>query len=158
MAMGLAKWQRMLARRRGDWRRQDVLDDFEKRSLEKFRDENIAIRYNQPGVVKMSKVLLEFVKPYEEFWTTNEEFRLLLMLAVTAWNMALLPEEKRASLLPDLWKGFPAELNEEGKRIILEMMKRKEQYFSECRRFVLNFDYNPSRQEDHLRVLSTLMD
>lgn len=55
-----------------------------------FRDHKFVIE--PPGQIKMSDVLLDFVAPYRHFVNTIEAYRKLLLVAVIAWNAALLPE------------------------------------------------------------------
>ena len=41
---------------------------------------------------KMSEILVEFVGPYLDMVDSDETYRMLLTLAIAAWNISLLPE------------------------------------------------------------------
>src|SRR5260370_2153287 len=66
------------------------------------------ILHDPPGMVKMSKVLEDFAKPYMESNPTEEPLRKLLNVAIVAWNAALLPPIERDKLLRETEETLPA--------------------------------------------------
>ena len=54
------------------------------------------------GEAKMSEVLTDFVEPYLESADTKQDHQKLLMIAIVAWNTALLPEERQQGVIDEL--------------------------------------------------------
>jgi hypothetical protein len=103
----------------------------------------------------MSELLEEFVEPYREVARTKEAFEKLLTLAVIAWNVTLFPEEDRQPHLKEIISEIPADARDDGKRIIEEMMERKQRFFSQSRRTILGFELTDTGTGWHLSVTST---
>jgi hypothetical protein len=105
--------------------------------------------------VKISEVLKEFVAPYREFADTEEAFRKLLATAVAAWNTALFPAEEREAHVEKVLDALPEEVRADGRAIISELMERKERYFSEYRRMIIDYEVTDMGEDYHLVVIST---
>jgi hypothetical protein len=105
--------------------------------------------------VKMSEVLREFIAPYREFADTEEAFRKLLLTAVVAWNAALFPAEEREAYLEKMLEALPEEVRADGRAIINELMERKERYFPEHRRMIIDYEVTDMGEDYHLVVIST---
>jgi hypothetical protein len=111
---------------------------------------------NPPGMVKMSKVLEDFVKPYMESSPTEESLRKLLAVGIVAWNAALLPPTEREELLRETEETLPAELRNDFRVVLEPMIERKLAYFADNRRGILNFELSMGRGNPFLNVMSTL--
>src|SRR5260370_37751202 len=94
---------------------------------------------NPPGMVKMSKVLEDFVKPYMESSPTEESLRKLLAVGIVAWNAALLPPTERENLLRETEETLPAELRNDFRVVLEPMIERKLAYFADNRPGMPNF-------------------
>lgn len=105
--------------------------------------------------VKMSEVLEDFVEPYRQFAETKDAYRKLLMLAITAWNVTLFAEKDRPSRLDELLVALPEDVREDGRQIIEELMARKQRFFSQHRRMIIDFEVTGTGQDWHLSVMST---
>ena len=114
------------------------------------------ILHDPPGMVKMSKVLEDFAKPYMESNPTEESLRKLLTVASVAWNAALLPPIEREKLLRETEETLPAELRNDYRIVIEPMIERKLAYFADNRRMILNFELTMGRGNPFLNVMSTL--
>ena len=92
---------------------------------------------------KMSEVIEDFIEPYRPAVTTSVEYQNLIAVAVIAWNAALLPKSKRAALLRDLHKVVTPPGDRRAlaalQALVGEMIKRKEQYFANNRRYIINY-------------------
>lgn len=113
-----------------------------------------------PGEAKMSEVLTDFVRPYRLEADTEEAYRNLLELAIIAWNTSLLSQPEQQEMVNRmLTEGFPKatkELKQEVKDILEELITRKYQYYSENKRFIVEFDLKDLGRDYHLSVASTL--
>jgi hypothetical protein len=114
---------------------------------------------NPSGVVKMSEVLEDFVEPYLEFSENHQQREQLFGLAMTAWNLALLPERRRQVVFE---RTFEQVISQTGlpKRdfsgIIGEMITRKLDYFADNRRMIVSFELKDTGRDFQLLVASTL--
>ena len=82
-------------------------------------------------------MLLDFVAPYSAVAESEEEFRIAIAMGLIAWNVALLPANERKEMLERLTKSMSMD-HAEFSEIIDEMVERKETYFADCRRWILN--------------------
>jgi hypothetical protein len=80
----------------------------------------------------------------------------LLAIAIAAWNVALFPGGERAQRLRELSTTLPAEARTDFLALIREMIARKERYFAQYTRYILNYELTEQRESYHLDVLSTL--
>ncbi len=135
------------------------LKSFEKKLREKssaFKE----IVVSPSGEVTMSEVLEDFVEPYRESPETKESMRRLLTLGTIAWNLALSPESKRQGMIDrvfnkDLLNG-DEKLKAEIQGLIEELIARKNRYFSENRRMIVDFELKELGNDYHISVASTL--
>jgi len=90
----------------------------------------------------MSEVLWEFLAPYTPLAPNREAMEKLLAMASAAWNVALFPGGERAQRLRELSTTLPAEARTDFLALIREMIARKERYFAQYTRYILNFSNN----------------
>jgi len=107
------------------------------------------------GGIKMSEVMENFIEPYMDLANTEENLRKLLTLAGLAWNTALFPKEERAKMLDDGLGTLPPEARAGLKALVEEMIKRKDQHFSEIRRAVVDFEVRTTKNGFYLSVASS---
>jgi hypothetical protein len=125
-----------------------------RRVKENFPNKKVIVGPTSDGI-KMSDVLEEFVEPHRQFVETKEAYRKLLMAAIVAWNVTLFPEKDRLSRLDQLLVTLPEDAREDGRQIIEELMVRKEKFFSQHRRMIIDFELADSGGQWHLSVMST---
>lgn len=116
---------------------------------------------SQPaGREKMSEVLEEFVHPYLDLTDNADDYRKLLLMAVLAWNAALMPEEKRRGMIDDtLSAGLPQATDADraaARALIEEMVRRKQDHFPANRRNIISFQVTDTGDGYHLLVASTV--
>ena len=63
-------------------------------------------------------------------------------MAIGAWNVTLFPVEERAQRLRELSTTLPAEARTDFLALIREMVARKERYFAQNTRYILNYELN----------------
>lgn len=111
-----------------------------------------------PGQVKMSEIIMDFVGPMLERTSSRLEKENMILMAITAWNMCLLPKKEQKKVLAN----FKSEkdMDEEGMNIIKEMVElmsayRKE-FYPDVSRFILDYEFTESRDDMHLNVVSSM--
>ena len=113
-----------------------------------------------PEEVKMSEVLEEFVEPYKEFAETKKATRRLLTLATVAWNMTLFSPSEQQKMMEQFFTDEIVEANQELKaeiqKLIKELMERKNRYFSQYKRMIVDFELIDQGNGYYLSVASTL--
>lgn len=116
--------------------------------------------YSPAGRERMSDVLEDLVEPYREMAVDAESFRKLLSLGVAAWNAALLPEDRRWSMIDELIDAAMPAADERDRAgalaIIQSLVRRKLEHFAENRRMIYSFELTDRGDDFHLAVASTL--
>lgn len=150
MSQGKSKRQQ---KKRRD-RRRDLRKALKRKVEEKFPIQKLIIGPASDGI-KMSEVLEDFVDPYREFAETKKAYQKLLTTAIVAWNVMLFPEKDRSSRLDELLATLPENVRKDGRQIIEELMVRKERFFPQNKRMIIDFEVEDTRGEWHLSVVST---
>ena len=107
---------------------------------------------------KLSAVLLEFIEPYKKDAPTREAYEKLVAMAVISWNAAIESGAKRKNYVRAMVKAIVDMAGEEWRRdaenIIEMMIRRKERYFAEDKRYIVDYRVTETSQEYHLSVAS----
>jgi hypothetical protein len=156
----------------GELVRQQKWESASNKSLEKLqktvkRDfgEDVQVVRNMKGLPKMSEVLKDFVRPYADIPQNKQEIEHLLDTAVTAWDLALMPEGERITMLDEIFapilkkakKNIDKEDLATSRALIEDLIDRKLKYFANEKRQVVDFqvDYF-SQGKYHLSVASVI--
>ena len=107
------------------------------------------------GQQKMSRIFLDFVKPYTATAESEEQFRMAIQLGLIAWNIALIPAEVRKENLESLIHQAAPASAADFLAIVNEMVERKERHFAHCRRWILAHHLTMTPRRPHLSVVST---
>ena len=107
------------------------------------------------GGIMMSEVIEAVIERDMDLANTEENLRKLVTVAGLAWNTALFPEEERAKLLDDGLATLPPEARAGLKALLGEMIKRKDQHFSDIRRTVVDFEVRTTKEGFYLSVASS---
>jgi hypothetical protein len=135
-------------------RKQKAAKTLQQRMRRHFRNQKVTIMEAQDGV-KMSEVLEEFIAPYHLVAHTEDQYSKLLTMAVTAWNVALFPVQERKAHIEEVLEAVPEQVRADGRAIINELIERKDRYFSEYRRMIMDYEVTDTGDSYHLVVLST---
>ncbi|MGC1375335.1 MAG: hypothetical protein WA821_03875 [Anaerolineales bacterium] len=111
---------------------------------------------------KISEVFLEFIEPYEKDAPTDEAFEKLLVIAVMAWNAAVLGAEEGQELI-DVTVGAIAKSagqtwGEEAKGIIAAMIERKQNFFADDNRYIMDYRWAELEDGHHLTMAALIKD
>lgn len=114
----------------------------------------------EPHEVKMSEVLEAFVDPYLDDAKNHAQRGKLFSLAVAAWNLALVPEVDRQHTLEELIQkgliGSTPAAKQDFRSLIGELVARKQTFFAENTRWIVEFQLQEMGETFHLSVASTL--
>ena len=141
-------------RRKRRRRKRDAAAILNRRVQRQFPNRKVVVGEAHDGV-KMSEVLKEFIAPYREIANTEEAFRKLLVTAVIAWNTALYSTEERKAHIEEVLEALPEEVRADGRTVISELIERKERYFSEYKRMIIDYEVADTGKDYHLVVIST---
>ena len=104
----------------------------------------------------MSEVLRQFVEPYWHIPDDEEATRKLLATALVAWNTALQPEAERADYLKVIAAALPEDTHEDFYAIVAEMIERKEKYFAQYDRMIIDYELVDRGRDYHISVISII--
>jgi len=142
-------------KRRRAQRRRTAEETLSRRVKSQFGNQEVTIVPPHDGV-KMSKVLERFVEPYQKFAETEDAYRKLLAMALIAWNTALFPKRERSTSIKEVLVAMPEDLRDDGNQIIQDLMARKDKFFSQYRRMILDYELVDTGGSLHLSVVSTI--
>lgn len=124
--------------------------------------EDIQLVQNPAGMEKMSEVLEAFVEPYLGFTDNRADREKLFLIAVAAWNLALMPAKKRPAVIKELIAASVDKKDrlaqQDIREILNEMVARKLDLFPDNQRFIMEFQLQETKGKFHLSVASTLME
>lgn len=107
---------------------------------------------------KLSAVLEDFIKPYQEIASTDDAYRKLIALAVVAWNAAILSKAERKELIDTTINSIVTTAGEEWRKdseeVLRMLIKHKERHFPDDRRFIVDYRLTKTMGEFYLSVAS----
>jgi hypothetical protein len=106
-----------------------------------------------PGFEKMSAVLLEFARPFMDVAIDDEDRKAILVLAMLAWNLSLLPE---AECEQQLQKLLLPKLDRPNQIMVRKMITRRRTHFAHHHRQVLDHVIEIKGRDLRLDVVTTL--
>jgi hypothetical protein len=122
-------------------------------------DKVAGIVTNPKGEIKMSEVLEAFVEPYLDFARNQSQREKLFSIAVAAWNLALMSEGDCQSLTNKIVKagikGNDLLAQHDTREVINEMIVRKQKFFADNQRYIVDFQLQDAGKQFHLSVAST---
>jgi len=126
------------------------------KKTEEFSDTKFLVE--TPGEVKMSEIIMDFVGPMLEGASNRQAKESIILMAITAWNICLLPKKEQKKVLAS----FKSEndMDDEGMNIIKEMIKLmsdyKKEFYPDVNRFILDYEFTESRDDMYLNVVSSM--
>ncbi len=114
------------------------------------------VLFSPRGEVKMSEVLWDFVRPYDNTWKTEEQLRKLLAVALVAWNAAIEPAPRGEKLIQKTMATLPLDAQADFLSIVVALVERKLQYFADNTRMIIDYKLTMLADGPHLSVISTL--
>lgn len=107
----------------------------------------------------MSEVILDFVEPYTEHAETYKALNSLLMLAIIAWNTALLPRNEHKGMIdrPIADLSLPRAERKELRGLMADLIERKNKYFADYTRPIMDYQLTEAKNGYHLSIASSLI-
>ena len=152
---------KLLNQQRADKTRQKGLEKFQQKVQRGPLGRKISDMVTNPkGEVKMSEVLEIFVEPYLDFAQNRSQREKLFGIAVIAWNLAIMPEKERQPMIDQVikasLKGDDPLAQQDTQEIIDDLIARKQNFFAENKRYIVDFQLQDTGKQFHLSVASTL--
>ena len=141
---------------------QTGLDELERELRAHGLPDNMEYIRRPPGESKISAVFWEFIEPFKEYATTLQAMEKLVVLGTCAWNAALMPTDKRQELIDAVFQNVLGQAGEKWRSdldyILSSLLKRKEQFFADDRRYIVSYHLADTGTEYHLTMVSTMLD
>ena len=123
-----------------------------------FKDQEIV--YQASEEAKLSAVLLNLIEPYKKAAKTTDAYEKLIVLAVVAWNAAILTGSERKALIDitiqAITKSAGEEWRQDAGNTIAMLMRRKERYYAADHRLIVDYRLTETQNEYHLSVASVV--
>jgi hypothetical protein len=103
-----------------------------------------------PEERKMSRVLLDFIDPYQDLAVSDEAEERLITLGVIAWNVAMFSADEQKRALREVTATATLGDAVVMRQLLDELIERKRQHFADNRRFIA--DYTITDVGDELRL------
>ncbi|MBA4379174.1 MAG: hypothetical protein C0393_00525 [Anaerolinea sp.] len=141
-------------------KKSSALDELKRKiQSDKFYKENQITFIDTPGK-KLSAVLLEFIAPYNDPSYNKQAYDKLITMAVIAWNAAILEGKERKQFvnkaIASILEITGEEWRKDAENILAMMIKRKEQFFADDKRFVVEYSWSETKSHRHLAVSTSL--
>lgn len=156
-----AKQQRRIERKRKATKQQkskelNSTQLLRKRVAQDERFRNLTLINNNQAEVKMSAVLLDFLHEHQPYATTRQAFDHMIKTGIFAWNLAILGDEEQQQAEIDKHAAkVNAETGEAFRTVVAELIARKQQYFAQYRRLIVEYQIAETANGFDLSVVST---
>ena len=109
-----------------------------------------------PGEPKLSAALIELVSPFAPYAKTLPEYRTLIGIGVTAWNLPLLkgPEHEAfyKQVIQPLLESGDKHMRREAREIFDTLLKRRERDFPDDKRLIVSYTVTDNGDEYRVAV------
>ena len=113
---------------------------------------------NMPTENKLSKVIMDFVRPLSKRMTEIEMTKRMIEFGIFVWNISLLPKEDREKQKDSVLKSFNTndqQIVNDYNEIFDFLISRKDTFFRHDNRFIVNYEINQHEDKLDLTVGST---
>jgi SEC-C motif len=111
------------------------------------------------GIEKMSDIILDFADDMLRQSETKDEEKKAIMMAIIAWNLALLKPAERKEKLNDFVNNMFAKSEQQGFKQLLQLLiEKKLELYPDINRHIINFEILDTHHNGlHLNVASTIL-
>jgi hypothetical protein len=112
---------------------------------------------NTGNLEKMSDVIHRFAEPLQD--ENGDITANVLRFAILVWNASLLPKDEQEEACREIMKALPVRgrgVRGEILSAINMLLERKEKYFSDNKRIIIDYDITETKDSLHLNVASTV--
>jgi hypothetical protein len=124
-------------------------------SSEYFKNTEVIL--NDDRLEKMSDVIHRFAEPLQD--ENGDVPANMLRFAILVWNASLLSKDKQEEAFRDIIKALPGKergVREVALLAIAMLLERKEKYFSDNKRVIIDYDITETEDMLNLNVVSTV--
>jgi hypothetical protein len=122
----------------------------------------VDVRQPPPEEPKLSAALIELVSPFAPYAKTLREYKMLIGIGVTAWNLPLLEGPEREAfykqLIQPLLESGDKQMRLEAKEMFSTLLKRREQNYPDDKRLIVNYTVTENGDEYNVAVATVLHD
>jgi preprotein translocase subunit YajC len=159
MAKKSKEFSVLLHQQRRAKKRQETMSTLAQRVEENLQGKVEDIIIDPKGEVKMSEVLQAFIEPYVDTARSREQRLKLLMMAVVAWNLAIIPKAQKRRDMEEMIEQIckkDRQAQRDIRETLEELIERKQTFFADNYRYILDFELTESPNAFHLAVVSSL--
>jgi preprotein translocase subunit YajC len=159
MAKKSKEFSALLHQQRRAKRHQETMSTLAQRVEENLQGKVEDIIIDPKGEVKMSEVLQAFIEPYVDTARSREQRLKLLMMAVVAWNLAIIPKAQKRRDMEEMIEQIckkDRQAQRDIRETLEELIERKQTFFADNYRYILDFELTESPNAFHLAVVSSL--
>lgn len=144
-----------------------AIQDSQKKLLQRVKERTVdtvkEIRYTPPNTEKMSEIIIDYAKPLLDAAKNEEEQKRAITIAVTIWNLSLLPEDGQSECIKEIANIIGTSdrggtFSKNDNEILNYLIKRKKVLFSEINRMVVDYEFVETPDDFHLNIVSTILE
>lgn len=107
--------------------------------------------------IKMSEIILHLAEDLLEIARTKSQRQFAITITCMAWNIAVIPEpERRTNAIEKMVKTIEGEEGqEEVREIVNSIIEKKNRYYPEIGRIIVDYELSGNRDNLHLNIAST---
>ncbi len=132
--------------------------------LERFSREfasehsNVEVRIEPSGEISVSDAISRLIEPYGQDADDLDSFRTLVSFACVAWNLSILPRQEDDQLMEELMALTQADVEDSLEMLALvnELMDRKNTFFPDVNRLIMDWKVTEQGEDFHIPIASTL--
>ena len=120
-----------------------------------FKDAKVIV--NPAGTEKMSEVILRFAEPLQDEYGVVPPNA--IRFAIVVWNASLLPKEGQHKAIKNLTEILPVTDREDRLEMLSAvsmLLERKEKYFADIKRAIVDYQITETAHRINLDVVSTV--
>jgi hypothetical protein len=118
---------------------------------------NTQVVRNTGDLEKMSDIIHRFAEPLRD--ENGDIPANMLRFAILVWNASLLPKDEQEEAFRDIIKALPGEergVREGAMLAIAMLLERKEKYFPDNKRVIIDYDITETNDMLNLNIVSTV--
>lgn len=116
------------------------------------------ILHEPEGFEKTSAMILELIEPYIELTADRESFEALVMFAIMAWNISMLPDGELQAMIDEVVEENPTTKSgsEEIADFLGKLIERKHKLFAYNTRTISGYELAETKDGYNLSVVSSI--
>jgi len=114
------------------------------------------VMFDTSNPQKMSDIIIHYAEPLLEAAKTYEDEEKAIVMAITLWNKAIVPEDEQQEIIDSVaFKTFKGNDSAEFNQTLAYFMERKQVLYPDVNRMILDYDCTQTPDGLYLNVAST---